>query len=138
MRCLRPPTHLLQLVPQSPLPKVPVPGPCRVVGGSPIRTPDHALFPRRLHRAARDRRHRPLQQATGLTSCSAPPPKPCARSPPIPSISAQNSASSLSSTLGGRRCSIIRTCIRRCRRRSLGRRQPLDRLPAQLLSARPR
>ena len=54
----------LQLVPQSPLPKVPVPGPCRVVGGPPIRTPDHALFPRGLYRAARDRRHRPLQQRT--------------------------------------------------------------------------
>ena len=49
MRCLRPSTHLLQLVPQSPLPKVPVPGPCRVVGGSPLRTPDHTLFPRGLY-----------------------------------------------------------------------------------------
>src|SRR6266849_7435172 len=37
-------THLLQFVPLSPPPKVPVPGPCRVVGGSPIRTPDHALL----------------------------------------------------------------------------------------------
>src|SRR5271166_6611996 len=45
------------------------------------------------------------------TSCSTPPPKLCARSPPIPSISAQSSASSPSSTLGGRRCSIIHTCI---------------------------
>src|SRR6202035_5758245 len=33
------------------------------------------------------------------------------RSPPIPSISAQSSASSPCSTLGGRRCSIIPTCI---------------------------
>src|SRR5271156_4126403 len=139
MRCLRPPTHLLQLLPQSSLPKVPVARPCPVVGGSPIRTPGHALLPRRLHRAARDRRHRPSQQGTGLRH-------------PVPRRRRNLAHDRRRSQAPRRRDRLLRRPphlgadaapssappLRRHRRRSLWRRQPLDRLPVHLLSARPR
>ena len=61
------------------------------------------LFPRRLHAAGPDRRHRlPEQGASSMTCCSRPRPRPCSRSRPIPSISAPASASPPCSTPGAR------------------------------------
>src|SRR5947208_3625934 len=64
LRSLRPPAHLLQLLPQPALPEVPG---CRCQGvarRSPGRTAARALFPRRLHPAGAERRHR-LSQPGG-------------------------------------------------------------------------
>ena len=56
----------LQLVPRSALPKMPVAGPRAMDRGSPIRTSRRPVFPRRLHRAGRDRRDRLPEQGGGL------------------------------------------------------------------------
>ena len=86
---------------------------------------------------AADRRDRlPEQGRASTTSCSAPPPRPCAPSPPIPSTWAPRSASSPSCTPGAR------TCMHHPHLHCVvpgggcvARRPALDRLPAGLLPA---
>ena len=56
------------------------------------------------------RRSRSRTSARSTPSCSALRPKRCTTSPPIPSISAQRSARSPCSTLGGKPCSTTRIC----------------------------
>ena len=116
LRRLRPRPHRLQLVPQPALPEVPGAGPRRVAGrrGRPsccrCRTSTSSSRCRRRSPRSPSRTRR-----RSTPSCSGPRPRRCARSPPIPSISAPRSASSPCSTPGARTCTIIRTSIASCR-----------------------
>ncbi len=115
VRRLRPPAHRLQQLPQPALPEVPVADARAVARGSARRAAAGRILPRRLHRAAGDRRHRlPEQGAWSTTCCSAPPPRRCARSPPTPSTWVPRSASSRSCTPGARTCCITRICTAWC------------------------
>ena len=107
----------LQLVSQPALSEVPVTGP-RAMARRPAgrALPVDRVFPRRLHAARSDRRDRlPEQERRSTICCFTPAPRPCARSPPIPSTWAPRSASSPSCTRGDRICSITRMCIALCR-----------------------
>ena len=104
LRGLRPPPHRLQLLPQPALPQVPGRGGAGLAGRPRGRSAAGRLFPRRLHAAGRDRRRSPTRtRRWSTTCCSAPPPRRCSPSPPIPSTSAPASASSPCSTPGARR-----------------------------------
>ena len=71
-------------------------------------TPRHPVLPRRLHACRRRSPPSPTRtRRSSTTSCSARPPRPCARSPPIPSTWAPRSASSPCCTPGARTCCII-------------------------------
>ena len=104
MRRLRSPAHRVQLLSQSALSEMSVAGPCPVDRAADRRDPRLRVFPRRLHRAGGHRRHRvPEQEHTSTASSSARPPRRCAPSPPILSISAPRSVSSRCCTRGDRR-----------------------------------
>src|SRR5215467_9912951 len=66
LRGLRPQPHRLQLVPQSPLPKVSGRGGARLAGGPRGRSATGRLFPCRLHAAGRDLSDRLPEQAGRL------------------------------------------------------------------------
>src|ERR1700688_550803 len=66
MRGLRPYARRLQLVPQPPLPEMPMVGGETMDGGAQSRTVACSLFPRRVYAAREDRRHRIPEQGQGL------------------------------------------------------------------------
>ncbi len=66
LRRLRPYAHRLQLLPQSPLPEVPMARGGAMAGGARGRAPAGALFPRGVHAAGRGRRDRLSEQGGGL------------------------------------------------------------------------
>ena len=82
-----------------------------VAGGARGRTLAGPLFPRRVHAAGRNRRHRlPEQGARSMDCCSRPPPRRSPPSPPTPSISAPRSASLPCCTAGARTSITIPLC----------------------------
>ena len=97
---------------ESALPKMPIAGPRGMARGSPapnFSTPSIFMWSSRVPEQIAAIAYQNKEWSTA--SCSAPPPRPCAPSPPTPSIWAPRSASSPCSTVGVRTCFTIRICI---------------------------
>ncbi len=139
VRSVRPPTHLLPLLPKSPLPKVSIAGSRRVDPTPPRRTSRLRVLPRCLHGAGRDCRDRLPEQGGGLrhslpghgrnlTDHCCRPQTPGCRDRLLrraPQLGVEPAASPA-------------PALRSPRRRPLTRRYPLDLLQARLLLARAR
>ena len=98
---------------------------------------DRAVLPRRLHGARRRSPPSPTRTRRWSTaSSSAPPPRPCAPSPPIPKhLGAEIGFFAVLHTWGQTPASSSAPALRRPRRRPVARRHALDRLPARVLPA---
>ena len=136
LRGLRSYAHRLQFLPQPPLPQVPVVGRGGMAGGARGRAAAGPLFPRGVHAAGADRRHRLPEQGQGLR------PSVQGRGRDADHHRGRSEASRRRDRLhrpccipGDRTSTIIRTSTASCRRRNLRRRQALDRMPAGLFLA---
>ena len=129
----------LQFVPIEKLPKVPIAGARAVDGGSSSRTARYAVLPRRLHASPTRSPSSPTRTSRrSMTFCSAPRPRPFARSLPIPRTWGPRSASSrILHTWGQNLLHPSPPALRRPWWRHLAGRPAMGRLPARLLPSGP-